>query len=347
MFQDFTLDTGPEFIFGQSVHTQDPEARAKLEMTWDNSAPELATFGKHLDNAKHMLDRRGALAKYGWLIRDGDYPRDCKAVQQFVDYFVAERLRRTDDEQRVQTVSGKTKFVLLDELAKTTQDPLELRCELLNILHASRDTTAALAGWVFFFLARHPEIFSRLRADIIGAFSTDTDSDITFNALMTCPYLIWVINETVRMVGIVPMNERMAIRNTTLPRGGGLDGNSPVFVPKGVQILIPTYSMQHREDIWGPDVEDFRPERWENRKFGWDFIPFGGGARQCLGRKLESLRSNAQIINNRAQNNLLALKCRSLSSDVCKHLMPLTVLSHQDRSRCTTPLRTDVAKECI
>ena len=285
MFQDFTLDTGTEFILGQSVHMLDPEARAQLSLTWDRNAPELGSFGKHLDGAKHMLDRRGALAKYGWLIRDGEYPRHCKAIQDFVDYFVKERLQRTDDEKLVQTASGKTKFILLDELAKITQDPHELRCECLNILHASRDTTAALSGWVFYFLARYQDVFNRLRKEVIDKFTANPTSEVTFNDLITCQYMNWMINETIRIVGIVPMNERMAQRDCTIPRGGGGDGKSPVFVPKGSQILIPTYSMQHREDIWGTDVEEYRPERWQDRKFGWDFIPFGGGARQCLGRE--------------------------------------------------------------
>lgn len=287
MFSDFTLDTGTEFILGQSVHMQDPEARARLGMSWDKETPELASFGAHLDGAKHILDRRGALAKYGWLIRDGEYPKHCKAVQSFVDYFVQQRLRLTDDEKRVQGVNGKNKFILLDELAKETQDPVELRCELLNVLHASRDTTASLSGWVFYLLARHPEVWNRLRREVLDTFGAEATSEVDYTALMHCPYMHWVLNETIRFVGIVPMNERMALRDTTLPRGGGPDGMSPVFVPKGVQILIPTYSMQHRKDLWGADEDIFKPERWQDRKFGWDFIPFGGGARQCLGRKFQ------------------------------------------------------------
>jgi hypothetical protein len=81
------------------------------------------------------------------------------------------------------------------------------------------------------------------------------------------------------------MNERIALKDTTLPRGGGEDGSKPIFVREGIQVLIPTYALQHRPDIWGDDVEDFRPERWEGRKTGWEWIPFGGGPRKCLGRK--------------------------------------------------------------
>lgn len=264
----------------------DPDSRAKLPISWIAEAPDISSFGHHLDQVKLILDRQGALAKYSWLVRSTEFSTHVKALHDFVDYFVNQKLRSTNGLEKHQGSSRSDgKFVLLDELLKETQDPIELRSELLNVLHASRDTTAALIGWIFYFLARHDSIFRQLRTEIMAKFAHSKPEDITFEGLWTCSYLLAVINETVRYVGIVPMNERAAIRDTTIPRGGGPDGQSPVFVPKGRQILIPTYSMQHRADIWGADVEEYKPERWKDKKFGWDFIPFGGGARQCLGRK--------------------------------------------------------------
>lgn len=87
------------------------------------------------------------------------------------------------------------------------------------------------------------------------------------------------------MVAVIPMNERGALRDTTLPKGGGPDGPHAIFVRKGIQILIPFYAIQHRPDIWGEDAELFRPERWEGRKIRWEWTPFGGGPRKCLCRK--------------------------------------------------------------
>jgi hypothetical protein len=46
------------------------------------------------------------------------------------------------------------------------------------------------------------------------------------------------------------MKERVAVRDTTPPRGGGADDGSPVLMPKGTQALIATYSLQSRGDIW-------------------------------------------------------------------------------------------------
>jgi cytochrome P450 len=50
--------------------------------------------------------------------------------------------------------------------------------------------------------------------------------------------------------------------------------------------MYSVYAMHRRKDLYGPDAESFRPERWEeNAKRGWEYLPFNGGPRICLGRK--------------------------------------------------------------
>ena len=41
------------------------------------------------------------------------------------------------------------------------------------------------------------------------------------------------------------------------------------------------YLMHRDPDLWGPDAEEFRPERWEHARPMWNFVPFGGGPRIC------------------------------------------------------------------
>jgi len=50
--------------------------------------------------------------------------------------------------------------------------------------------------------------------------------------------------------------------------------------------------MHRRKDIWGEDALDFNPDRWEGRKSGWEFLPFNGGPRICLGRKLIKIQNS-------------------------------------------------------
>lgn len=53
------------------------------------------------------------------------------------------------------------------------------------------------------------------------------------------------------------------------PGGGGPDGSAPIFVPKGKTVSFALHLLHRRKDLWGPDANHFRPERWENRKMEW------------------------------------------------------------------------------
>lgn len=77
----------------------------------------------------------------------------------------------------------------------------------------------------------------------------------------------------------------MSVVDTVLPLGGGPDGKSPIFVPAGRQVGWHLYTIHRRKDIYGEDAEEFRPERWETLRPGWEFLPFNGGPRICIGRK--------------------------------------------------------------
>ncbi|KAL7620240.1 hypothetical protein AAE478_009233 [Parahypoxylon ruwenzoriense] len=275
LFFRFTLDTATEFIFGQSANSLQQRQQHNSDK---NKSKDLA---QHFNAAKVWIDKRGALAKFYWLMNSTEFKEHCAAIHAFADGIVADRLAHGDPEKGNGKDGGR--FNLLNELAKETQDARELRNETLHVLIAGRDTTGCLLGWVAYFLARHPSVFSKLRAAILERFGEAPPTD--FRALSQVPYLQWVINEALRVATVIPLNERIALRDTVMPRGGGPDGRSRVFVPEGTQVLVPLYAMQHRADIWGPDVEEFRPERWETHRPGWEFIPFGAGARKCLGQQ--------------------------------------------------------------
>lgn len=281
LFFNFTLDTASEFLYGQSVNSQQGS----------KEGVEMAT---HFHHAKMAVHRRIELDKFYWILNTRKFRTACNSLHKWVDEIVVARLAQLKKQQQSLSKSPcddngtqSKKFVLLDELAKDTHNLDELRGETLNVLVAGRDTTGSLLGWVFYFLARHPEVYAKLRRTIVETFgSHPTRTNIDFNVLRSCAFLQHVIKEALRVATVIPMNERVALRDTTLPVGGGADGMGKVFIPAGTQILIPTYAMQHRRDLWGSDVEEFKPERWEAKKQpGWEFIPFGAGDRKCLGRK--------------------------------------------------------------
>lgn len=105
-----------------------------------------------------------------------------------------------------------------------------------------------------------------------------------------------------RLHPVIPRNGREALKDTILPVGGGEDGMSPVFVPKGTQVTFNLYAMHRRTDIYGPDAEVFRPERWEDDKLrpGWAYLPFNGGPRICIGQQY-ALSEAAYVVVRMAQ----------------------------------------------
>ncbi len=104
-------------------------------------------------------------------------------------------------------------------------------------------------------------------------------------------YLRAVLNEIQRIRPIVPLNARQARKDTILPLGGGKDGKGPILVKKKQLVIFVTYAMHRRKDLYGDDADVFRPERWldtEDQKglrMGWEYLPFSGGPRVCIGRE--------------------------------------------------------------
>ena len=73
---------------------------------------------------------------------------------------------------------------------------------------------------------------------------------------------------------------RAANKDTVLPKGGGLDGQAPLFVPKGTSCRFAVYSLHRRRDVYGDDAEEFRPERWDALRTS--YVPLAPSARRIL-----------------------------------------------------------------
>lgn len=292
LFFRLTIDSACEFLFGESVNSQLLNIPG-YAATHAPKAPERdeKAFTKAFDDAQRMLAKRARFQGLYWAVDSFAFRRNCRIVHKFIDSFVNEALEKKPREKDVEKATDKKpKYVFLDALVEQTRDPIELRSQLSNILLAGRDTTAGLLGWTFWELARKPEIFAKLRAAVIADFGEYNElvggETITFEKLKGCTYLQHVVHETLRVHTVVPFNWRTAVKDyVTLPTGGGEDGQSPILVRKGQGVEYSINVMHRLKSIWGEDAEEFRPERWVGRKPGWEFLPFNGGPRICLGRK--------------------------------------------------------------
>ena len=162
-------------------------------------------------------------------------------------------------------------------MAKQIRDPIKLRYQILGVFLPARDTTSIAVGNCLFQLGRHPHVWTQLRRIALNL----GDEPLSFQWLQSLVEFRYVVYETLRLSGPAARVSRVALRDTILPSGGGPNRKSPVFVAKGTTVVMGTWAVHHDRDIWGADVQEFKPERWKGRKPQWEFVPFLGGPRTC------------------------------------------------------------------
>ena len=173
---------------------------------------------------------------------------------------IAERRRAAD--------LGERRDILSMLLQATTEDgetlsDQEVRDELLTLVLAGHETTANSLAWTWERLVRFPDAHERLREAVRAGDGAGE--------------LERVIQEGMRSRPVIPMIGR----RVTVPWQLG-----EYAVPANTPVLMSILLIHHREDLY-PDPFAFRPERWEDRNPGtYDWIPFGGGIRRCLGAAL-------------------------------------------------------------
>ncbi|KAM5532170.1 hypothetical protein V8D89_014195 [Ganoderma adspersum] len=167
-------------------------------------------------------------------------------------------------------------------------DPMgreELTAEALTQLIAGSDTTSNSSCAITYWLARNPAAQRKLQAELDATFGMDDDPIAAFEQVKRLPYLEAVINEALRI------HSTSGIGLPRLVPEGGLTVCGRFF-PEGTVLSVPTYTIHRDREVWGEDVDAFRPERWFERDKNLvqkTFNPFSFGPRSCVGRNLANL----------------------------------------------------------
>ena len=205
-------------------------------------------------------------------------------VHTFVDKQVAialDRQRSIAETGKDFNIGSPERYILLHEMALNSQDPYDLRAQILNVFFPARDTAAIAFGNIIFELARHPHVWDELCAEVLSIGS----QQLTFELLKSLKTTKAIINETLRLHLPASRIGRTALRDTVLPVGGGSDGRSPLFIRKGQVVEMDLYTLQRNPEFWGDDADEFKPQRWgEGRPLWeakWQYEPFLGGMRMC------------------------------------------------------------------
>ena len=197
--------------------------------------------------------------------------------------------------------------------AKDTRDMLgsfihhgltQQECEVESLLQilAGADSTATALRTTFLFILTSPSAYRNLQSEISTAVEAGNVSFpiIKESEARALPYLQACIQEGLRM--FMPL-QGLAGRVSPSPNGETING---VHYPAGTEVGVATYAIGHRRDIYGPDADTFRPERWlQNdpntlRQYErTNELVFGAGRTSCLGKNIALMELSKAIFEVR------------------------------------------------
>ncbi|OUL19622.1 cytochrome P450 [Nostoc sp. RF31YmG] len=199
----------------------------------------------------------------------GKFVRDREQMDKLLYAEIAERREKPNP-------NGIDILSLLMSARDEEGEPMtdkELRDELMTLLFAGHETTATAMAWALYWTHRQPEVREKLlrELDTLG----DNPDPMSIFRL---PYLTAVCNETLRIYPVAMLTFARVVQEPVELLGYLLEPETTVV---GCMYLV-----HQRKDLY-PEPKQFKPERFLERQFSaYEFIPFGGGSRRCIGEAL-------------------------------------------------------------
>ena len=187
LFPRLTVDEATDFLFGDSTDSLLSEDSRE------------AHFAQAMRDAQVGCENRWRMGGFARVIPQPAFYRDVKEVHRYIDSHVE---RALELRSRLKSAGGKQgfegsgeeagRYIFMHELSKVTEDREVLRDELLTLFFAGSDTTAALLSNLFFVLARRPDVWRVLRAEIACLGGAPP----TIEQLMGLEYFRFCVNES-------------------------------------------------------------------------------------------------------------------------------------------------------
>lgn len=270
LFYRMTLDATTDYLLGHSVESL------------ENPKGEFSKAFTYVQRKQMTLTLLAPLRRF---IPKGEYNRGIKVLEAFIQPFIEATLALIPEELEKISKSDK-EFTFLHQIALFSRDPKVIRDQIMAVLLAGRDTTAATLSWALYELSNYPATWQKLRSHILQKVGPDAAP--SYDDIKDLTYLTHTLYETMRLYPAVPFNIRTCLENSTLP---GRPGQPDIATLKGDHVIYSTLAMQRRKELYPPASETFAdpaifsPERWEHwTPKPWQFVPFNGGPRICIGQ---------------------------------------------------------------
>lgn len=259
-----------------------------------------------------------------WIVpRQRKFRKDLKIINDCLDRLIrnAKETREETDVEKLQqrdysNLKDASLLRFFVDMRGADVDDRQLRDDLMTMLIAGHETTAAVLTWAVFLLAQNPSKMKKAQAEIDSVLGQGKP---TYELLKKLEYIRLIVVESLRLFPQPPLLIRRSLKSDLLP--GGYKGDKDGYaVPAGTDIFISVYNL-HRSPYYWDRPDEFEPERFLEQKMsegieGWAgfdpsrslgalypneiisdfaFLPFGGGPRKCVGDQFALMESTVAL----------------------------------------------------
>ncbi|KAJ6380542.1 hypothetical protein OIU77_029436 [Salix suchowensis] len=259
-----------------------------------------------------------------WLVpRQRKFHKDLKVINDCLDGLIrnAKETRQETDVEKLQqrdysNLKDASLLRFLVDMRGDDVDDRQLRDDLMTMLIAGHETTAAVLTWAVFLLAQNPSKMKKAQAEIEQVLG---QGKLTFELIKQLKYIRLIVVESLRLYPQPPLLIRRSLKPDVLPGGhkGDKDGYA---IPSGTDIFVSVYNLHRSPYLWD-NPNEFEPERFLVKRNnegieGWSgfdpsrspgalypneiisdfaFLPFGGGPRKCVGDQFALMESTIAL----------------------------------------------------
>ncbi|KAI4338964.1 hypothetical protein MLD38_023962 [Melastoma candidum] len=259
-----------------------------------------------------------------WVVpRQRKFHADLKIINDCLDGLIsnAKETRQEADVEKLQqrdysNLKDASLLRFLVDMRGADVDDRQLRDDLMTMLIAGHETTAAVLTWAIFLLAQNQSKLKKAQEEIDSVLGQELPN---FESIKELQYIRLIVAETLRLYPQPPLLIRRALQEDRLP--GGYRGDEDGFtIPAGTDVFLSVYNL-HRSPYFWDNPDDFEPERFltlrnNDNIDGWSgfdpsrspgalypneivadfaFLPFGGGPRKCVGDQFALMESTIAL----------------------------------------------------
>ena len=249
-----------------------------------------------------------------------DFELNMKLLNDVLDELIAKAIESQDkgdveelETRNYATMENPSLLRFLVDMRGEESTSKQLRDDLMTMLIAGHETTAAVLTWTFYELCQQPELMARVQKEVDDVLK---GTNPKFEDMTNLPLIRLCLAETLRMYPEPPLLIRRALEDDVLPKGGA---KSTTFIPKGTDIFMATWNIHRSEEFWEKPLQ-YDPDRfmrnftnptqreWAGYKAGsnkllypnevcsdFAFLPFGGGSRKCVGDQFAMMEATATL----------------------------------------------------